>query len=253
MNVMDLVLRAYDHHALLRAEAEPVERLWTLLGSGGFRDKAKAGAGLTAPLDPFARETVASRLESLIQEGYGAASLARLRGAEPLDLATLRRRQWPAIPPREAVELREDLVRYLTYGLWQAPELTLAQILALLTARPVGDILQGSAGTVEALEEVIDAVTDDAAFAARFATAVRAGLAEQGRPADYASVRHELAILQQSLGPAGRLLLDARRVDLRVICYQDGPEEDGLSRLLAAEMGQREPRSLPHIGENGWG
>jgi hypothetical protein len=235
---MDLVLRAYDQQALLRAESEPVERLWALLEHGGMRDATKAGAGLTAPLDPFARETVASRLESLIQEGYGEASLARLRGGEPLDLATLRRRQWPAISPREAVDLREDLVRYLTYGLWQEPELVIAQALALLTGRPAGDFLQGSSGATEALNEVIEAVWDDAEFTARYATAVRAGLAEQGRPADYAAVRHELSVLEQTFGPASRLLHDSRRLDLRVICYQDGPDGDGLTRFLATEMTQ---------------
>lgn len=233
---MDLVLRAYDHQALLRAELEPVERLWTLLEHGGMRDAAKTGAGLTAPLDPFARETVASRLETLIQEGYGEGSLERLRGAEPLDLATLRKRHWPVIRRKEAVDLREDLVRYLTYGLWQAPEMVIAEALALLTARPAATFLQGSAGAREILDEVLDAVADDAAFTDRFATTVRAGLAERGDPADYAAVRHELAALQQMFGPASRLLRDGRRLDLRVICYQDSQEGDGLARFLDAEM-----------------
>src|SRR5579859_6101124 len=140
---MNLVLRAYDHESVLRAETLPVQRLWTLLESGGMRDAAKERAGLTAQADVWARETVVSRLEALVQEGYGDLYLARLRGAEPPDLQTLRRPHWPPIRAQEAVDLREDLVRYLTYGLWQAPEESVAHALGALTNQPDISFLLG--------------------------------------------------------------------------------------------------------------
>ncbi len=244
---MDLVLRAYDHETVLRAESLPVERLWTLLGSGGIRDAAKAGVGLTVQPDVFARETVVSRLEALIQEGYGPESLARLRGAEPTDLATLRRHNWPAITAEEAVALREDLVRYLTYGLWRAPELTIARALAVLTGRDDAAFLLGSAEATAALHDVLDAVADDDAFAARYSAAVRASLPRT----DEATLRQELARLQQLLGPANRLMRDVHRFALRVIAYQDDQGGDGLTRFLTEEPPEAVESRQPPPHPNG--
>ncbi len=235
---MDLILRAYDHTAVARAEDQPLERLLTLLENAGLRDAAKQGAGLDAPEDPFAREALAARVESLIQEGYGPETLAHLRGDEPPDLATLRRPHWPAIASDEAVALREDLVRYLTYGLWEAPEATVAQALATLTGMPESRFLQGGETVTEALRQVMDAVADDDAFATRFTAPVHAALAARGVPADEASVTHTLASIQLLLGPAGRLLRAARRFNLRVIAYADAPDDAGLTQVMATDLAE---------------
>ena len=234
---MDLVLRAYDQTTVTRAESLPVERLRMLLESGGLRDAVKTRPGVETPPDVYARETVVERLEALMQEGYGSQSLVRLRGGEPPDLATLRRPHWPPIDPDEAVDLHEDVVRYLTYGLWHAPEEVVAHALAMLTGQSDALYLLGGADATAGLQEVLDAVQDDAVFASRFEHAVRSALGDR---ADDATVRRELIALQQLLGPVSRLLRGAHDAGLRVIAYQDPPEHDGLTRFLATELGQRE-------------
>ena len=141
---MEVVLRAYDHETVERAEDMPIQSLWTVLAAGGLRDSGKVRAGLHAQVDVYARETIIARLEALIQEGYRDASLRTLRGGAPLDLTTLRKKHWPAISEQEAVDLREDLVRYETFGLWRAPEEIVARALGELTGRPDVVFLLGS-------------------------------------------------------------------------------------------------------------
>jgi len=233
---MDLVLRAYDQARIVWAERLPIERLHTLLESGGIRERAKNRPGLVAEEDPWARETVSERLESLIQEGHGADSLARLRGATPPELALLRRRHWPPIDEAEAVALREDLVRNLTYGLWQAPETGLAHALAVLTGQPDASFLLGDPLATAGLRDVLDAIDDDVRFAECFGTAVHASLAAAGRRPDDAAVRRQLAAYGQLLGPPARLLRAAPLSELRVTAYQDDATGEGLTRFLAVDL-----------------
>ena len=232
---MDLVLRAFDQQAVARAETLPVRQLWTVLETGGMRDKAKVRAGLRAAEDPYARETIVARLESLLQEGYGEESLSRLRGSEPVDLATLRRAHWPPIDAEEAVELHEDLVRYLTYGLWSAPEEAVAHALAVLTGQSDAAFLLGNPEAAGGLQEILDTIGDDARFAERYGPAVRADLARRGTATDDA-VQAELSALQLLLGPAARLLQGAREVGLRTVVYQQQPGSDGLTAVLAPDL-----------------
>lgn len=232
---MDLVLRAFDQQAVMRAEKLPVRQLWTVLETGGMRDKAKVRAGLDAPEDPYARETVVARLESLIQEGYGEESLTRLRGGDPIDLAALRRAHWPAIDAVEAVELHEDLVRYLTYGIWSAPEEGVAHALAVLTGQSDAAFLLGNPEAAGGLQEILDTIGDDARFAERYGAAVHADLARRSKATDDA-VHAELSALQRLLGPAARLLQGAREVGLRTVVYQQQPGSDGLTAVLAQEL-----------------
>jgi hypothetical protein len=233
---VELVLRAYDHQALHRAEQLPVRRLWTLLESGGLRDAAKARVGLSADLDVFARETVAARMEALVQEGYGEESIHHLRGGKPPDLATLRRAYWPALGAEEALELREDLVRYFTYGSWRAPEQVVARALSMLTGQSDVTFLVGGGIATAGLQAVLDTADDQDAFASRYGAVVRAALSHNGVRADDDAVNSEISRLGQLFGPVSRLLRDARDVDLRVIAYQDVPGGDGLTRFLQAEM-----------------
>jgi hypothetical protein len=231
---MHIVLRAYDHLTVLRAELLPVQRLWALLGSDGLRDKTKVRAGLHDPGDAFAREAVAARLESLVQEGQAENSLRYLRGGEPATLVTLRRAHWPVIPLEEAVALREDLVRYLTYGLWQAPEEVVAGALATLTGSSDASFLLGGSAATGRLREVLESVDDDEAFAARYGPVVSETLRAAGKPVDDLALTAELARLGQLLGPVRRLLRGAESASLRVLAYQDTPGGDGLTRCLAA-------------------
>jgi hypothetical protein len=233
---MELVLRAYDHEALDRAERLPARRLWTLLESGGLRDAAKSRAGLTAELDVFARETIVARMEALVQEGYGEESVRRLRGGEPIDLATLRRAHWPAIGQEEAVELREDMVRYFTYGLWRALEAVVAHALSMLTGASDAAFLLGGSAATAGLQAVLDSVDDETVFAARYGDAVGTALKQAGGRADDEAVAAELARLGQLFGPVSRLLRAANATSLRVIAYQDVPGGDGLTRFLRADM-----------------
>jgi hypothetical protein len=233
---MELVLRAYDHAEILRAESMPVERLWAVLERGGLRDRAKVRVGLEVEPDLWARETVVSRLEALMQEGYGDESLARLRGATPVELAQLRRRHWPPIDHEEAVALREDLVRYLTYGLWQAPEEAVARALAVLTEQPDATFLLSNPDVTAGLRAVLDTIDDDRRFAEQFGAAVARALTAQGKPQDAGAVRDELQRLQILLGPAARLLRAAHDVGLRVIAYQDEPGGMGLNAFLAGDL-----------------
>ena len=232
---MDLVLRAFDQQAVARAETLPVRQLWTVLETGGMRDKAKVRVGLGAQEDPYARETVVARLESLVQEGYGEESLSRLRGGDPIDLAALRRAHWPPIDAEEAVDLHEDLVRYLTYGLWSAPEEAVAHALALLTGRPDATFLLGNPEATEGLQEILATIGDDARFAERYGSAVRADLAKRGTATDDA-VLDELSAVQILLGPAARLLQGARDAGLRTIVYQQQPGSDGLTAAVAPDL-----------------
>lgn len=229
---MEIVLRAYDHEQVLRAESLEVRRLWTLLESGGIRDRAKQRAALDAEEDAWARETIASRLEALEQEGYGERTLAALRGAVPPDLASLRRKHWPPIAHEEAVALREDLVRYLTYGLWQEPEDQVAHALSLLSGKGDAAFLLRDPEAAPEMQEIFALIDDDRRFAERYGPAVRQ--AEPGRTD--ADVQGTLQRLQILLGPAARLIIGARSAGLRVIAYQDDPNGDGLTRFLDNEI-----------------
>jgi hypothetical protein len=246
---MELVLRAYDNLAVRRAESLPVRQLWTLLESGGLWDVSKVRAGLDEKPDVYARETIVARLESLVQEGYGEASLRHLRGGEPPDLATLRRRHWPAIDEVEAVQLREDFVRYLTYGLWQAPEELVAHALGVLTGKSDTTFLVGGIRATEGLQGVLDVVEDEHAFAAKFGGAVQAALARAGSVSDGDAVERELVNFGQLLGPLRRLLRGAHDAGLSVIAYQDEPGGEGLARYLESEMEPAHARPEPRPGD----
>ena len=100
---------------------------------GVLRDSGKVRAGLHAQADVYARETIIARLEALIQEGFGEPACGRSVAAPPLIWQRLRKKHWPAISEQEAVDLREDLVRYETFGLWRAPEEIVARALGVLT------------------------------------------------------------------------------------------------------------------------
>ena len=247
---MELVLRAYDHDAVQRAESLPVQELLTVLERGGLRDAGKARVGLSAQEDIYARETVVSRLEGLVQEGYSEQSLAGLRAAEPPDTFP-RRLHGAVIDAEEAVALREDLVRYLTYGLWRAPEETIAHALAVLTGQPDSAFLLGSPGATSGLQEVLNVVQDDAAFAERYSARVRAALGQAGNVRDDAALQRELTSYQQLLGPVSRLLHAAHQTGLRVIAYQDEPGGDGLTRFLAQDMEASTASDLPRVHGNG--
>jgi len=265
---MDLVVRAYDHEAVLRAERMPVQRLWTVLESGGMRDVAKARVGLIAPADVFARETVVARLEGLLQEGYAEISLIQLRGVEPPEMLSQRppvdmgqgvevrhdhgafHPHWPAIGPEEAVALREDLVRYLTYSLWRAPEAAVARTLGLLLNTPDLGMLMGEGAGARGLREVLDAAEDQARFAEEFGQTVRAGLARSGAQPSDVELNTELHSLAHFLAPISLLLRDARAVSLRVIAYQDDPDGEGLTAFLRGELGQSEAAATPHLNGN---
>lgn len=242
---MELVLRAYDHAEVLRAEALPVERLWQLLEGGGLRDPARQRAGLGTEPDLWARETVVARLESLMQEGYGGEPLERLRGATPRDRAQQRQRHWPPISREEAVALREDMVRYLTYGLWQAPEAMVARALAMLTEQPDAALLLGHPGMTAKIQAVLDTIDDDRRFAERFGGAVARALGSQGLPRHEAAVRDQVQHVQVLLGPAARLLRAAPEAGLRVIAYQDEPGGNGLTTFLASDLDAHQAASSP--------
>jgi hypothetical protein len=248
---MELVLRAFDQAAVDRAERLPVNRLWTLLQSGGMRDAATARVGLDAEVDVFARETIAARMESLIQEGHGDESVRRLRGGEPLDLATLRRAHWPALDQEEAVELREDLVRYFTYGIWRAPEGVVARALALLTGQSDTTFLIGGVAATSELQTLFDVVGDEGTFRARYEPAVRMAVKQSGERAEHEAVDREIARLGQLFGPLSRMLHGARETDLRVIAYQDTPGGDGLTRFLTADMRTDDADTLQSFNDVG--
>ena len=183
---MQLILRAYDRKAVLRAESLPVQQLWTTMNAGGLWDRSKVRAGLHEQADVFARETIIARLESLVQEGYGDHSLHYLRGADKPTLVTLRRAHWPVIGEDEAVQLREDMVRYLTYGLWQAPEEVVARALGMLTGRDDAAALLSSPGSAGELQELLSAGEDHDRFVEVYGPTVRAGLRRSGTPVDEA-------------------------------------------------------------------
>jgi hypothetical protein len=225
--------------------------LGIILESGGLRDRAKQRAGLSTEPDLWARETVVSRLEALVQEGYGSESLARLRGAAPPDPG-LRLRHGPPISPEEAVALREDMVRYLTYGLWRSPEELVARALAVLTEEPAATFMLSNPRATAGLQAVLDTIDDDARFAERFGPTVGRALARQGQPHDQPAERQELQRLQVLLGPAARLLRDAQAVGLRVIAYQDTADGEGLTAFLAQDLDRGEPAPSAHR-QNGSG
>ncbi len=240
---MQLVLRAYDAKGVLRAESLPVKRLWTLMEAGGLWDRSKARAGLHEHADVYARETVVARLESLVQEGYGDQSLYYLRGANPPTLATLRRPHWPVIGEDEAIQLREDLVRYLTYGLWQAPEEVVAHAIALLTGRGDAAVLIGGLQGTGELQAVLSTVEDENAFADAYGPTVREGLRQAGVPVDDAALAQELARLVQLLAPVRRLVRGAADAGLAVIVYhEEAKRSDALTRHIAAAMQVEEPQ-----------
>jgi hypothetical protein len=220
----------------------PIQRLWSVLTTGGLRDSGKVRAGLHASVDVYARETIIARLEALIQEGYSDTNLRALRGGMPPDLVTLRKKHWPAISEQEAVDLREDLVRYETFGLWRAPEEIVARALGVLTGRPDAVFLLGSDVARSSLLSVLEVVEDEHAFSERFAPAVRAFLSSGGRRPSDRAVQDELANFGQLLGPVARLLRGAHETGLRVIAYQDQPGGDGLTRFLAGELQNAAPR-----------
>jgi hypothetical protein len=193
-------------------------------------------AGLHAQADVYARETIIARLEALVQEGYRDTSLRVLRGDTPPDLVTLRKKHWPAISEQEAVDLREDLVRYETFGLWRAPEESVARALGELTGRPDAVFLLGSAAARSELLSVLEVVEDERIFGERFGPAVRAFLSKGSRRPSEQAVQQELASLGQLLAPVARLLHGAHETGLRVIAYQDQPGGDGLTRFLAGEL-----------------
>ena len=243
---MQLVLRAYDRKAVLRAESLPVQRLWTLISSGGLWDRSKVRGGLGEPADVFARETIIARLESLVQEGHGDESLHHLRGAEPPTLTTLRRAHWPVIGEAEAVQLREDMVRYLTYGLWQAPEDVLAHVLGLLTGRDDAAVMVSSLGNTSELQEILTDFENKDMFVETYGDTVRQGLRRAGIPDDDEALARELDRAEKLLSPILRLMRGAAAADLAVIEYHDEPRlGDGLTRHLAATMREEEKHVPP--------
>jgi hypothetical protein len=251
---MDLVLRAYDSATVGRAEAMPIEQLLTALRRGALRATDKRRAGLEADEDIYARETIAERLEGLIQVNLGERSLTSLsaipgEGAAPIPL------HGATIDADEAIALREDLVRDLTYGLWRAPEEVVSHILGVVVGLTDFTRLLGDPTAFAELQAVLDIAQDDDAFAARFGEAVRASLARAKRPADKAAVRHELAAFGQVLGPIARLLHGAQAVGLRVIAYRDEPGADGLTHFLAQDRSEPPEESLPipRMNANGHG
>jgi hypothetical protein len=234
---MQLVLRAYDRKAVLKSESLPVKRLWELMESGGLWDRSKVRAGLHESADVYSRETVVARLESLVQEGHGEESLHYLRGADPPTLVTLRRAHWPVISSEEAVQLREDMVRYLTYGLWQAPEDTLAHALALLSGRDDAAVLVSGLESMSELQEILTAVADEHAFAEAYGPIVRQGLGHAGAQVDDATLAQELTRLGQLLAPVQRLLRGAADAGLAVIVYHEELKGgDALTCHIAAAM-----------------
>lgn len=247
---MDVVLRAYDAAAVWRAEQMPVERLLTALQRGALRSGEKRRVGLDAEEDVYARETIAERLEGLIQENRGEKSLAALSGVGEEDAFSIPFRG-AVIDAEEAVALREDLVRYLTYGLWRAPEATLARVLTVVSGQPTPAGVLGGPGAFAQLRSVLDIAQDDPAFAAQFGEAARALLVKEGKGADPQAVGRELAACQQVLGPIARLLKGAAAVGLRVIAYQDEPGGEGLTRFLAQDQEGSENPPPAETGGNG--
>jgi hypothetical protein len=238
---------------VLRAEFLPVQRLWTNMNAGGLWDRSKVRVGLHEQQDVYARETIISRLESLVQEGYGEQSLHTLRGADPPTLATLRRAHWPIIPADEAVQLREDMVRYLTYGLWQAPEEVVAHALGLLTGRGDAAVMVSSLGGTGELQDILSVVENHPRFAEVYGPTVREAMRRAGMPVDDEALAQELNRLEELLTPVQRLIRDAAGVDLAVIVYhEESRGGDGLTRHIAAEMGSEETgepaREAPAIG-----
>ncbi len=251
---MDLVLRAYDADAVARAETVPVELLLVALRRGALREADKRRVGLDADEDIYARETIAERLEGLIQENHGAASLKMLAAAPSKEAGPVPL-HGAAIDADEALALREDLVRTLTYGLWRAPEAVISHVLSIVTGRPDPAPLLSEPEAFAELESVLAIAQDDEAFAARFGERIRADLARAKKLADAAAVRRELATCGQVLGPIARLLKGARAGNLRVIAYQDEPGRDGLTRFLADDQftpTEEEPTSPP-VSANGHG
>ena len=248
---MDLVLRAYDHLAVARAETLPVARLLDALNRGELRSPAKQRAGLHTEEDVFARETVIERLESLIQENRGEMSLASLRtptAAGPGPGSP----QDAAIDAQEGLALREDLVRVLTYGLWRAPESVVSHVLGIVSGREDAAPLLGDPGSFTELTTALEVAQDDEAFAARFGQSARASLKAARKPADPSAVTRELTACQQVLGPIARLLHGARTEGLRVIAYQDEPGADGLTLFLSHDQeGTPEDGSPLRTGGNG--
>ncbi len=238
---MQFVLRAYDRKAVFRAESLPVQQLWTTLSGSGLWDRTKVRVGLREQPDVYARETVVARLESLVQEGHGDQSLHYLRGADPPTLASLRRAHWPVIGEEEAVLLREDMVRYLTYGLWQAPEDVLGHALGLLTGRGDASVMVSSIGSTGELQEILSAVEDRDGFAEAYGPTIQEGLRSAGLPADDATLAQELGRLEEMLAPVQGLLRGAASSGLAVIVYREEPGAgDGLSRHIASAMRDEE-------------
>jgi hypothetical protein len=211
------------------------------MNSGGLWDRSKLRDGLGEPADVFARETIVARLESLVQEGHGDESLHHLRGAEPPTLTTLRRAHWPVIGEDEAVQLREDMVRYLTYGLWQAQEDILAQVLGLLTGRDDAAVMVSHLGTTGELQEIVSAVEDKDGFVETYGGNVRQALRRAGMPDDDEALARELDRSEKLFRPLLGLIRGAATAELAVIVYHDEPRlGDGLTHHLAATMRDEE-------------
>jgi hypothetical protein len=250
---MDLVLRAYDYMAVTRAETMPVAHLLAALRGGGLRSAEKRRAGLDAEEDVYARETIVERLEGLIQENRGEASLASLRATPPESAAPIPL-HGPVIDAEEAIALREDLVRSLTYGLWREREELVTRVLHSVTGRADTTLLLGGAAAFAEVQSVLDIAEDDVALMARFGASVQSALAGAGEPSDDQAVRRQLAVCGQVLGPIARLLRGAHAAALRVIAYRDEPGGDGLTRFLSQDQAEEEeeaPSARAETGGNG--
>lgn len=230
---MDLVLRAYDHVQVTRAESLPVERLWSLLDGAGIRHRSWEGGPLQSGPDLWARETVSERLEALMQEGFGRMSLAELWNAEQ---SPPRRESWPPISLDEACALHEDLLRYLTYGLWTAPLEKVEDTLAVLNQHPEGQPDDADRSEVAKLKSVLDASEDSARFSALFSASTRHALSDGGDSALDAVVTARLDAARALMAPAAALIRAAEAKALRVIAYENARENDGLHRFVAAEF-----------------
>jgi len=230
---MELVLRAYDHAQVTRAESLPVERLWSLLDGAGMRNRSLEGGPLQSTADLWARETVSERMAALMQEGFGRQSLADLWNAQS---PQQRRGSWPPIAREEAFALHEDLIRYLTYGLWSAPLAQVAETLATLTHRPEPTFDPGERSEVDQLKSVLDASEHAAQFAALFGASTRLSLSEDRGGALEAAVTARLDAARVLLAPAAALIRAAEAKALRVIAYDTSSANDGLRRFVAAEL-----------------
>jgi hypothetical protein len=178
---------------------------------------------------------VAARLEALMQEGYGDDSLAHLRAPAPVLREGVHRGHWPPIAREEAVALREDLVLYHTYGLWHAPLTGVARALNGRISDTGSDLYQPSEAQGGTWWDALDEVEDQEMFLNRFGPAIRAQ-ATAGDRAVEQQVQTALTEAWALLAPAARLVQAARETGLRVIGYPDGPEQGGLTAVIARDL-----------------